>query len=282
MNRIHNGICISLMVALQSCHGQQASDVSTHETDIPLTDSTALSNIAYDTGKQTIHVFVALCDNAYQGIVPVPERIGNGQDPNNNLYWGCGYGVRTYFKKSTEWKLVSQRKVDTLILERLVFKHVSKNYYLIADAYNGQYIEQCTIDFLEGTCGRSTDTLMLGADTLGIAGNAQLLAYVGHDGLMDFQLSDAYMNVDQRSRDAIILACYSKSYFSNYMDNAQARPLVWTTGLMAPEAYTLHDAISGYVLDETAQEIRSRAALAYAKYQKCSVGAAKNLLTTGW
>lgn len=270
------------MVALQSCHGQQASDVSTHETDIPLTDSTALSNIAYDTGKQTIHVFVALCDNAYQGIVPVPERIGNGQDPNNNLYWGCGYGVRTYFKKSTEWKLVSQRKVDTLILERLVFKHVSKNYYLIADAYNGQYIEQCTIDFLEGTCGRSTDTLMLGADTLGIAGNAQLLAYVGHDGLMDFQLSDAYMNVDQRSRDAIILACYSKSYFSNYMDNAQARPLVWTTGLMAPEAYTLHDAISGYVLDETAQEIRSRAALAYAKYQKFSVGAAKNLLTTGW
>jgi hypothetical protein len=44
-----------------------------------------------------IHVFVALCDNDSQGIVPVPKKIGNGNDPDNNLYWGCGYGVRTFF-----------------------------------------------------------------------------------------------------------------------------------------------------------------------------------------
>src|SRR5688572_22804615 len=30
---------------------------------------------------QVIHIFVALCDNKYQGIVPVPAKIGNGQDP---------------------------------------------------------------------------------------------------------------------------------------------------------------------------------------------------------
>ena len=33
-----------------------------------------------------IHVFVALCDNDSQGIVPVPKKIGNGNDPDNNLY----------------------------------------------------------------------------------------------------------------------------------------------------------------------------------------------------
>ena len=53
-----------------------------------------------DTTFKTIHVHVASCDNKYQGIVPVPSKIGNGQDPNNNLYWGCGYGIRTYFKKA--------------------------------------------------------------------------------------------------------------------------------------------------------------------------------------
>ena len=37
---------------------------------------------------KTIHVLVALCDNKYQKIVPVPQAIGNGQDPKNNLYWG--------------------------------------------------------------------------------------------------------------------------------------------------------------------------------------------------
>ena len=37
-------------------------------------------------GEKIIHVFVALCDNKYQGIVPVPKAIGNGQYPANNLY----------------------------------------------------------------------------------------------------------------------------------------------------------------------------------------------------
>ena len=54
----------------------------------------------------------------------------------------------------------------------------------------------------------------------------------------------------------------------------------WTTGLMGPEAYTIHDAITGYIHEETNEEIRLRAAKAYSKYQKCSLGAAKRLLVT--
>jgi hypothetical protein len=38
---------------------------------------------------KTIHVFVALCDNKNQGIVPVPEKLGRGDDPDGNLYWGA-------------------------------------------------------------------------------------------------------------------------------------------------------------------------------------------------
>jgi hypothetical protein len=41
-----------------------------------------------------IHVFVALADNASQGIVPVSARLGNGEDPEHNLYrWGSAFGV---------------------------------------------------------------------------------------------------------------------------------------------------------------------------------------------
>jgi hypothetical protein len=99
---------------------------------------------------------------------------------------------------------------------------------------------------------------------------------------MDFTLPDTYTNADGRERDVVILACYSKKYFTPHLTAAGANPLVWTTGLMCPEAYTIHDAISGYVLGETDEQIRARAAAAYAKYQKCSVRAAKNLLVTGW
>src|SRR5499426_1218032 len=72
---------------------------------------------------RVIHVIVALCDNQYQGIVPVPARIGNGDDPSNNLYWGARFGVKTYFKRAGDWRLVAEeRNPRAEILERLVFK----------------------------------------------------------------------------------------------------------------------------------------------------------------
>lgn len=235
-----------------------------------------------DTLSNTIHIFVALCDNKYQGIVPVPAKIGNGQDPDNNLYWGCGYGIRTYFKKSKEWKLLKTQSLHSVKLERLVFKHATKDFYLIADAYDGQYIDRCITDYLNSSCGKLKDTLHIENKTIGIAGNSKLTAYIGHDGLMDFNLSGSYQNTDKLRRETIILACYSKKFFSLYLSQANINPLVWTTGLMAPEAYTIHDAITGYLNNETNEEIRKRAYLAYAKYQKCSEKAAKNLLVTGW
>ena len=235
-----------------------------------------------NSDTKTIHIFAALCDNKYQGIVPVPKGIGNGQDPNTNLYWGCGYGIRTFFKKSKEWKLLATRRVNGIILERLIFKHIRKNYYLVADAYDGQYIKQCTEDFLNAGCGNKKDTLQIDGKIVGIGGNASLLAYVGHDGLMDFQLSDTFLNADKKKRDVIILACYSKHFFSPHLKTANVTPLLWTTGLMCPEAYTLHDALTGYVNGATNEMIREKAATAYSQYQKCSLKAAKGLLITGW
>jgi hypothetical protein len=235
-----------------------------------------------DQDIKTIHIFTALCDNRYQGITRVSASLGNGQNQNMNLYWGALYGVRTYFKKSNEWELLAAPKVKGVILERLVFKHTSENYYLIADAYNGRYIKQCTIDFLNSVCGSKKDILQINGKTLGISGNASLLAYVGHNGLMDFQLSEIFLNTDNIKRDVIILACYSKRYFSPHLEKANVNPLVWTTNLMAPEAYTLHGAISGYINGEANEEIRERAAVAYAKYQKCGINAAKGLLVTDW
>jgi len=242
----------------------------------------AIQKSVVDSSAKTIHIYVALCDNKYQGIVPVPKAIGNGQDPNSNLYWGCGYGIRTYFKKSAEWKLLKTQKVNALILERLVFKHATKNLYLIADAYDGEHIKKCTEDFLNSACGKVKDNILLENKSIGIAGHADLVAYIGHDGLMDFELTNTYVNSDKKKRDVIILACYSKSFFSKHLAQANINPLVWSTGLMAPEAYTVHDAITGYVANETNEQIKTRAANAYSKYQKCSLKAARNLLVTGW
>ena len=232
---------------------------------------------------KTIHIFVALCDNKYQGIVPVPAGIGNGQNPNTNLYWGCGFGIKTYFKKSREWKLLETTKPGNNILERLVFKNTTKpNYYLVADAYDGQYIKQCTKDFLNSSSGQQKNVLKTNGKTIGIGGNASLLGYIGHDGLMDFQLSEKFDNTDGKKRDIIVLACYSKMFFSPHLKEAKVNPIVWTSNLMCPEAYTIHDAITGYIAGENNEKIRTRAVKAYAKYQKCGEKGARNLLITGF
>jgi hypothetical protein len=51
---------------------------------------------------------------------------------------------------------------------------------------------------------------------------------------------------------------------------------------MAPEAYTLKAAVDGWMANESKDDIRRRAAEAYAKYQKISDGAALRLFSSDW
>lgn len=234
-----------------------------------------------------IHVVVALCDNQYQGIVPVPAKIGNGDDPANNLYWGAGYGVRTHFKRSPEWTLVAEiANPNQFVLQRLVFKHRTKAAFLVADGYRGREIRQATTDFLTFAAGGDIEPIEVTVGqkkiTLYGGGGADLVAYVGHDGLMDFTLPEYPSKADDRERDAVILACISKRFFADPLRKTGARPLLWTTGLMAPEAYVLEAAVQGWLAEEPGDAVRRRAATAYNRYQKCGSKAALNLFATGW
>jgi hypothetical protein len=232
---------------------------------------------------RTIHVFVALCDNEHQGIVPVPSLIGNGKDARNNLYWGAAYGVKNYFRnKTTEWALIKSLKTDNPdVLERLIFKHKSRDVYLLADAYDGERIKACTEQFLRCANGQSPLTVTVDSAELSFGGHSDLIAYIGHNGLMDFDVNLTYKPDASRVSDVIILACYSKSYFSPEIRKAKANPVLWTTHLMAPEAYTLKAAIDGWMLGETGAQVRERAAQAYNAYQKCGIKGARNLFSTG-
>jgi hypothetical protein len=241
--------------------------------------------------KRTIHVFVALADNQNQGIVPVPARLGNGLDPGRNLYWGAAAGVKTFFSRSSEWSLLNCRgkekeRPKPEILERCIFKHRSAEVYLVADAYRGDAIRQTILDFFDAAAGASPETITLSAAsqalTLTVRGGSDLVAYVGHDGLMDFRLPIIPRKKNEIHRDAIILACASKQYFAEPLRTSGGYPLLWTTGLMAPEAYTLKSALDGWIARESGEQVRERAAAAYDKYQKCGLRGARRLFATGW
>ena len=236
---------------------------------------------------RVVHVFVALVDNQHQGIVPVPAFLGNGEDPAHNLYWGAAFGVKTYFKNNAEWELLRcNRAIKIEILERCIFKSRGGDVYLVADAYDGSQIKKCVTDFLSAAAGSAPENISLSTKSpeisIAAGGAADLLVYVGHDAFMDFQIPSIIGKKEGKPRRTIILACASKPYFASYLRATGAQPLLWTTGLIAPEAYTLHAALAGWIAGESDEAVRGRAAAAYDKYQKCGGRAALRLFATGW
>jgi hypothetical protein len=115
-----------LLVLLAACQSASRKSLRSETFQASTNDLNAAGASQPEKRNQgkLIHVLVALCDNQYQGIVPVPARIGNGDDPPNNLYWGARFGVKTFFKRAGDWRLITEaRNPREEVLERLVFKH---------------------------------------------------------------------------------------------------------------------------------------------------------------
>tara|TARA_R110002096_G_scaffold276109_3_gene470079 strand:- start:147196 stop:147963 length:768 start_codon:yes stop_codon:yes gene_type:complete len=233
---------------------------------------------------RTIHVFVALADNFSQSIAPVPANLGDGNDASNNLYWGAAYGLKTYFgKKSKDWVLIKKLEGDSLfILERLLFKHRREGVYLLADAYRGNKIKSCIDRFLEASNSKNIDSIYWSNQYLLFGGGSNLVAYCGHNGLMEFTTDAKLSPNGEAAKDVIILACYSRDYFYDEIIDACANPLLWTNKIMAPEAYTLKAAIDGWMAKESPTQIEKRAEKAYAKYQKCGDSWADKTFSSGF
>jgi hypothetical protein len=243
-----------------------------------------------------VHVVVVLCDNRYQGIVPVPKALGNGQDPGSNLYWGAGYGVRTFLVRQGGWTLLSKETVPAEgRLERILLRKSIRRegkaatVFLVAEAWDGREIKAATVRFLALAAGRETEVLRVdgpnGPMSLHTGGASHLVAYVGHDGLMDFSLplglgpDSGAAALGQAARSSVVLACASQAFFMPHLTRGGSHPLLLTTNLMAPEAYTLDAAVTAWAQGGSAADVRGAAARAYATYQKIPLRSARRLFT---
>jgi hypothetical protein len=234
------------------------------------------------------HVIVALADNKNQGLVPVPAAIGDGQKPATNLYWGAGYGVWWFFGKKAGWKEVPQTSTaPPAVLQRVVFRKMlrrggkSVTAYVVADAYDGARIREAVVDELEHAAGRKEERVVIheptGDVSISAGGAASVAAYVGHDGLMDFTVAAPAAGTAEPSRSAMVLACESGQFFGPMLESIPAHRLLLTTGLMAPEAYTLDAALTRWFEGGASQETREAAASTYDRYQHCGLRGARRL-----
>lgn len=236
-----------------------------------------------------VHVVVALCDNVNQGIVRVPASLGNGQNSASNLYWGAAYGVCTYLEGHGGWMRVPvEQPPDTRIRERAVFFNSVRrdgkvaSVYVVADAWDGAEIRSAIERFLEMASGGAAEKITVprvpAVETIVAGGSAHLVAFVGHNGLMDFSIDGPMRRADEAGAgSSVVLACASKPYFLDRLRLVGSHPLLLTTGLMAPEAYTLEAAIRSWAAGDGVAATREAAASAYSRYQHCGLRSARNL-----
>lgn len=267
-------ITLLLALALNSCDKSQAENLAPNPKP------------PQEQGRnfKVIHTYVALCDNESQGIAPVPAKIGDGDNPANNLYWGCSDGARPIFTKSKHWTRLSVSKVQKqpYILERIIFQHKKTKSILVVDAWRGSRIEPCIKAFCQALAGQKYENLLIkiGAQEMRInlAGGADFLAFIGHNGLMEFKVPQFPANPNRKqSVDAVVLCCRSKAFFKDHLHTAGTRPMVMTASNMYPGAFILHDVLEEWFTGGNQKKLRLRAAKAYAKNQKISTKSALNV-----
>ncbi len=208
---------------------------------------------------KTIGVFVALADNKSQGIVPA--KIGNGDDPEQNLYWGTADGLKGFFDRSKSWKLGDQTNASNSgdVLRTRTYRHANAPIVVHARAYKGSSIKKCTLDF----------------EAAVRSGSYELVVYIGHNGLMDFDLPKPQPATTQRRQtDCAVLCCRSQSYFDPRIKALGGRPILLTTQLMYPGSFLVDAIAEKWTAGAPVTEIRKSAATAYALNQKISTNAA--------
>ncbi len=233
-----------------------------------------------------VHVFVPLCDNENQGIVPVSKLIGNGLDARNNLYWGALYGVKTILRKNPNWTLLETVKNPTKnILERVIFYRkytTGQKVLVVADAWRGDKMKDCVEEYLQVIAGLKQERILLDGRGVEISGSSDLIVLNGHNGLMDYPEIKKVRNFGHRRNETAIIGCISYEYFKDYLKQAKAYPLLTTKGLMAPEGYVLSGLLDAWATQQDASIIKSTVAISYNKYQKCGMKGANWLFKTGW
>jgi hypothetical protein len=241
-----------------------------------------------------ITVYVALCDNASQGIVPVKNRsICDGDAPSRNLYWATGGGLAGAMR-SAGWKRVhAARPADGPILAVAAWRaSLAKGgalatrghrgrapVYVVGLAYRGREIRAAMVDFFRAV-HRDTPLAIATDDgaTLAAGGASHVVGYIGHDYFYDTLDPDALLREargDSASeKGAFALSCTGNVLIRPGLRRANVRILLLNRTLAFPGAWSVAGIARGLAQGRGGRGIRREAAAAFADGMGISVAAA--------
>ena len=228
-----------------------------------------------------VQVHVPLCDNDV--LACGNARLGDGDRPEGNLYWSTSEGVLGWLPRHG-WKQaldadgaaigepdvldlrVWRRDLPTPAAWRRAGVGPTIRIYLVTQAWRGERIARAFARWVDDLNGATHVSLRLSDGTLLAAGgDAQLVAWVGHNHLMDverFDWAGAAARADGRPRGAIAIACHTAAYMRNDVPGA---PLLLTRDFLYANAAALEGAVLAFAAGGDYTAIRRGAAAGYAE-----------------
>ncbi|MBS1119034.1 MAG: uncharacterized protein H6Q90_1262 [Deltaproteobacteria bacterium] len=233
-------------------------------------------------GKPLVaEVHVPLCDNTI--IACGNARLGDGDNPDTNLYWATTPGFGAWFtRKGGGWKhVLHQRGGDTGNVDIVavdVFRRTVQTpaswrkrglgstfeLDIVVHGWRGKAIDHALAAYASDVSGGAARTLVLDdRSTLEAGGAAQLVAWVGHNRLMDLERFE-WPKPGRVVTGTIAIACHTAAYMEAEVSAATRVPLLMTRDLLFANAAPLEATVLAFAAGGSYAKMRGDASVAYA------------------
>ena len=230
-----------------------------------------------------ITTHVALCDNRV--IRCGTARLGDGDKPGKNLYWGGASGFRATFDHARAWRRVLLDAGDgEVIIQRAVYRLRIKrpsarwralgvkagfDVYLVGLGYRGTRIGDASDTFIKQVMGEGGVKVRLPSGLeLAAGGAGHIVGYAGHNHLMDNPGYRFPAATRKTPLGFFALACMTAPYLARHLPGEHRRALLLTRTFMYPGAFTIDGLAGALAAGKTQQEVFMAGVRRYAAAQK--------------
>ncbi len=235
-----------------------------------------------------VEVHVPLCESTI--IACGNKKLGDGDNPDTNLYWSTTPGFGEWFaRRGSGWKRMLKQTAATSGDADILAVHVYRRSVttpaawkkrgapakleidIVVHGWRGTAIDRALAAYAADVSGSVARTLTLDdGSTLNAGGAAQIVAWVGHNRLMDLE-SFQWPTPGTMTKGAIAIACHTAAYMEESVPSATRVPLLMTRDFLFANAAPLEATVLAFAGGGNYAKIRLDAATAYAGVQKREV-----------
>lgn len=235
-----------------------------------------------------VEVHVPLCEAT---IIPCGNaKLGDGDTPGTNLYWSTTPGFGVWFaRRGAGWRRVARQvgeaTGDPDVLEQHVYRRTVTasaawraagaparfELDVIVRAWRGTAIDRALATYAQDVSGGAARGVRLddGTELTG-GGAAQVVAWVGHNRLMDLA-AFTWPAASATPTGAIAIACHTAAYMEAAVPGPTRVPLLLTRDYLFANAAPLEASVLAFARGAGYAAIRQDAATAYAGVRQRTV-----------